>query len=501
LKRTGRRLVAGLVVAALSVSGATGVPAVASSVVAPSAVAPGLSWHRCDVHYLCSELSVPVDYADPTGAHLSLALAELPATSAHVIGDLVMNPGGPGASGVQFLETTTFPAALRSSFNLVGFDPRGTGQSDPVSCEDAAGIRNMIALDPDPQTPAQVATVVGTVKAFDRSCAEHTSMSLLENVGTRDTVRDLDLIRAALGQPKLDYMGFSYGTYIGELYAQMFPGHVRAMVLDGTVDPALSSSATVSGQAKGFETDLGDFFAWCPGNKSCAAELPQGAKVAYEKLFQGLAAGDRLMADLPAQYGGSQQVTLGLAETAAAGSLYSDQTWSYLASGIAQGLAGNGYLLAVLAYVFQGMMLNGQFSNLVAASYAISCVDRPYLKTVTAYEQLAARLVKADPDFGGISAWSDVACAYWPVPAQGPVAPIHAAGSPPILVIGSTGDPATPYPWAQAVARQLDHAELLTRTGPGHTGYINSTCIQGWTDRYLATLEMPPPGTSCASSA
>jgi pimeloyl-ACP methyl ester carboxylesterase len=496
LKRTGKRLVAGLVVAALSISGATGVPAVASS-----AVVPGLSWHRCDVHFLCSELSVPVDYADPTGAHLGLALAELPATSAQAIGDLVMNPGGPGASGVQFLETTSFPAALRSSFNLVGFDPRGTGQSDPVSCEDAAGIRNMIALDPDPQTPAQVATVVRTVKAFDRSCAEHTSMSLLENVGTRDTVRDLDLIRAALGQPKLDYMGFSYGTYIGELYAQMFPGHVRAMVLDGTVDPALSSSATVSGQAKGFETDLGDFFAWCPGNKSCAAELPQGAKVAYEKLFQGLAAGDRLMADLPAQFGGPQQVTPGLAETAAAGSLYSDQTWSYLASGIAQGLAGNGYLLAVLAYVFQGMMLNGQFSNLVAASYAISCADRPYLKTVTAYEQLAARLVKADPDFGGISAWSDVACAYWPVPAQGPVAPIHAAGSPPILVIGSTGDPATPYPWAQAVARQLDHAELLTRTGPGHTGYINSTCVQRWTDRYLATLEMPPQGTSCTSSA
>ena len=128
-------------------------PGGTSSTVAPSAVPPRLSWHRCDAHYLCSGLSVPVDYADPTGAHLRLALAELPATSTHVIGDLVMNPGGPGASGVQFLETTSFPAALRSSFNLVGFDPRGTGQSDPVSCEDATGIRGMIALDPDPQTP------------------------------------------------------------------------------------------------------------------------------------------------------------------------------------------------------------------------------------------------------------------------------------------------------------------------------------------------------------
>ena len=495
MRRVGPRLVAGLAVVALSIAGATAVPAVATS---PAATQ--LDWHPCDLHFRCSALSVPVDYSEPAGAQLRLALVELPATSTHVFGDLVMNPGGPGGSGVQFLETTSFPSSLRASFNLVSFDPRGIGQSDPVSCVGASGIRNLTALNPDPETAADVGVAVRAWKAFDRSCTEHTSMALLENVGTRDTVRDLDRIRAALGQPKLDYMGFSYGTYIGELYAQMFPSHVRAMVLDGAVDPALSSSATVEQQSEAFEIDLRDFFAWCPSDKSCTGELPQGAKTAYEQLFRGLAAGERLEADLSAEYGGPQEVTLGVAETALVGSLYSDQTWPYLAMAIAQGLAGNGLVLAVLAYGYEGLMPNGQFANLVAAGTAISCVDRPYLAKVSAYEQLAARLAKVAPDFGAADAWSDFPCAFWPVPAEGKVGPIHAQGSPPVLVIGSTGDPATPYTWAQAVARQLAHAELLTRRGPGHTGYTNSTCIQRWTDRYLEALELPPKNTSCAST-
>lgn len=491
---TGTRAVAGLVVLALGVAGATAIPVSAAPAASP------LSWHRCALHFRCAELSVPVDYAAPT-AHLNLALVELPATGAHVIGDLVMNPGGPGGSGVQFLETTSFPPGLAASFNLVSFDPRGIGQSDPVTCEGPSGIRAITALDPKPRTAGEIAALVRAVKAFDRSCTEHTPMTLLEHVGTRDTVRDLDRIRAALGDAQLDYMGFSYGTYIGQLYAQMFPSHVRAMVLDGAVDPALSSSATVSQQSAGFETDLKDFFAWCPGNKTCAGELPQGAKAAYEQLFSGLAAGDHLEADLQPRFGGTQQVTLGVAETALAGSLYSDQTWSYLASAIAQGLAGNGGLLAVLAYTFEGLMPNGRFANLLAAGTAIGCVDRPYPTEVTAYEKLAARLAQVAPDFGPADAWSDLNCAYWPIKPEGNVGAIYAQGSPPILVVGSTDDPATPYPWAQAVARQLDHAELLTRRGPGHTAYSNSTCIQHWTDRYLETLELPPKNTVCASTS
>ena len=489
------RLVASLAGVALGFAGAPAVAAGASS--------PGpaqLSWHKCDTHFRCAELAVPLDYAHPTVAHLNLALVELPATGAHVIGDLVMNPGGPGGSGVQFLETTSFPAALRASFNLVSFDPRGVGQSDPVACEGPAGTRALIALDPDPESAGQIRAVTQAANDFDRSCTEHSSMALLEHVGTRDTVRDLDRIRAALGHAKLDYLGFSYGTYIGELYAQMFPGHVRAMVLDGVVDPALSSSTQVEQQSEGFEVDLGDFFAWCPTNKSCAGELPQGAKTAYEELFQRLAAGANLGADLKPEYGGPQRVTFGVAETALAGSLYSDQTWPYLATAISQGLAGNGGLLAALAYSFEGLMPNGRWANLMAAGTAISCVDRPYPKQIRAYEELASRLAKLAPDFGAAYAWSYLGCAYWPVRPEGNIGAIHAKDSPPILVIGSTGDPATPYSWAQAVTRQLAHAELLTRRGPGHTAYSNSTCIDRWTDRYLETLALPPKDTVCAST-
>jgi pimeloyl-ACP methyl ester carboxylesterase len=460
-----------------------------------------LSWHRCDVRFRCAGLDVPVDYANSAAGSLTLALVELPATGLRPVGDLVMNPGGPGGSGVQFLETTSFPSALRASFNLVSFDPRGIGESDPVQCVGASGIRDLIALNPAPGTAAQIASVVNATKAFDRSCAEHSSRTLLENVSTLDTVRDLDRIRSALGQTKLNYLGFSYGTYLGEVYAQTYPSHVRAMVLDGVFDPALSNDEILEQQAEGFERDLADFFAWCPRDKACTRELPQGAKTAYGQLFAHLAGGTVIIADLPPQYGGVQQVTVGVAGTAVLGSLYSDQTWPDLASAIEQGLGGDGNDLAALAYAYDGLMPNGEFANLMAAGTATTCLDRPYPSEVTAYETLALRLANVAPDFGAPVAWSDLACAYWPVRAEGRPEVIHAKGSPPILLVGSTGDPATPYSWAQSVAHELARAELLTRKGPGHTGYFYSTCIEKWVGSYLGALELPPKNTVCPSTS
>jgi hypothetical protein len=273
------------------------------------------------------------------------------------------------------------------------------------------------------------------------------------------------------------------------------------MALDGVVDPALSTSDILQQQAEGFEADLGEFFAWCPGDRDCSREQPQGAKTEYKLLFARLAAGGSLVADLPAEFGGAQQVTLGVADTAVLGSLYSDQTWPDLASAIEQALAGDGNELAVLAYAYEGLMPNGQYANLMAAGTAISCLDRPYPSDVTAYEELARRLAKVAPDFGAWAAWTDLACAYWPVPAEGKPEVIQAKGSPPILLVGSTGDPATPYSWAQSVAQELARSELLTRKGPGHTGYFNSACIEHWVDSYLATLELPPKNTVCTGSS
>ena len=230
-----------------------------------------LHWHICksfDQSFLCSELAVPIDYTRPSAGNLNLALIERPATDAPVLGDIVINPGGPGGSGVQYLEYESyyFPAELTDHFNLVSFDPRGVGQSDPVACLGASAlVHNVLSFDPDPVTVAQVSTRVSDEKAFARSCAEHTSMTLLDNIGTAATSRDLDRIRAALGQSKLNYLGVGYGTYLGELYDQEYPGHVRAMVLDGVIDPALSSTAWSEQQAEALEGELGDFFAWCDG--------------------------------------------------------------------------------------------------------------------------------------------------------------------------------------------------------------------------------------------
>jgi pimeloyl-ACP methyl ester carboxylesterase len=474
-----------------------------------------LHWHICksfDQSFLCSELAVPIDYTRPSAGNLNLALIERPATDAPVLGDIVINPGGPGGSGVQYLEYESyyFPAELTDHFNLVSFDPRGVGQSDPVACLGASAlVHNVLSFDPDPVTVAQVSTRVSDEKAFARSCAEHTSMTLLDNIGTAATSRDLDRIRAALGQSKLNYLGVGYGTYLGELYDQEYPGHVRAMVLDGVIDPALSSTAWSEQQAEALEGEPGDFFAWCDGKSlgrlqatwPCRATLPQGAEQAYHHLMARLADGYRPDAELPPLDGEAQKVTLGVADEAVLALLPYPADWTYLAQAIEEALAGYGGSLVSAAYGGSGLTADGQLSsNYVAANTAIVCVDGPFPSAVTGYEHLAAQLAKVAPDFGSILAWRGSGCAYWPVKGEEKPADIHVTGGRPVLLIGSTGDPLTPYSWAQAVARQLGSARLLTRDGPGHTAYFNSTCVQTWTDQFFGPLTLPPKGMVCNSN-
>lgn len=505
----GRRLVGALAAVAVAVpalvtaAGASRRPAAAPGASRHPAAAASLRWSACKgaASFRCATFRVPLSYARPSGPTIGLAVVELPATG-KAQGDIILNPGGPGASGVDFLESqgTGFPAALRRSFNLVSFDPRGVERSDPVRCYGAAGIRHLVAVDPSPSTPAQIRQVVAATKAFDAACAAHTSRQLLQNVGTKVTADDLDHLRAALGQAKLDYLGFSYGSYLGEVYAQDFPSHVGDFVLDGVVNPALSTVAADRVQAEGFESDLRDFFAWCPTNTACHRELPNGAKASYETLFAKLARGATLTAYLKPKYGGQQKVDLGVAETGLAASLYDKSTWPYLAQAIAGGLHGDGSLLTALAYSYEGLQQNGTFADLMAANTAINCVDRPSPTRLSIYEGLARTMAKAAPDFGASEAWSTLVCAYWPVRPQGTVAPIHAPGTPTIVVVGSTGDPATPYPWATAVVHQLDHAVLLTRTGPGHTAYFSSACVRAHVDAFFATSHSPKPGIVCPSN-
>jgi len=442
-----------------------------------------------------------VSYSDPSDGTLKVAVVELPATvDPAKARDLVMNPGGPGASGVQFLEGSSaqFPAALRQQFNLVSFDPRGIGASDPLQCESPAALRAWVGLNPAPTTAGQISQAVSQVKAFDAACASKQPKDVLANLSTTVVADDMDRLREALGQAKLDYLGFSYGTYLGALYAEAFPAHVGALVLDGAVDPLLGAATLDQQQADSFEVDLHDFFAWCPTNAACNSQLPAGAAATYTQVMSRLAAGEVLTANLNAALGGAQTVDYGVGLEGVISSLYSTSQWPYLAVGLRAASTGDGSYLAAFAYSLAGFQSNGTVSNLISANVAFQCLDRPS-PPVSQYPALARQLAKTAPDFGAAEAWSTLPCAYWPVPTTGKAAPLQISRPLPVIVVGSTHDPATPYSWAVALTHQIPGAVLLTRDGDGHTGYFFSACVRTWVDGFLATGKRPPKGTVCAS--
>lgn len=487
-----------VVISAVLLAGASGCGGAAGS-------ATTLSWHDCNDLFRCATLSVPLSYSDPRGAQIPISVVELPAKGPHPIGDIVLNPGGPGESGVQFLEQEwhMFPASLRAKFNLVSFDPRGVGSSRPLQCLTPAGIRAHAALNPAPRTPKQIAVVIKATRDFVRGCEKNASPAFISSMSTANGARDMDRLRAALGQKRLTYAGFSYGTYLGTVYAELFPKRVRAMVLDGAVDASLDFDAAAAQQAAGFEADLQHFFAWCTKNASCRKGLSPSPARAYGALFAGFEKGRAVRAAFPLPKAHPPlvvaRVNYGIALQGVLAALYSTTTWPILAQALAAAKDGDGALLAVLAYALSGMNPDGSFSNIVSANTATGCADPGAPTTLREHEALARRLSKSAPDFGRPVAWTGLACRYWPERGQTRSAPAHAPGAPPILVIGSTGDPATPYAWAKALASQLPRATLLTRRGNGHTGYRASNCIRRWANRYLRTLRMPPPGTVCAS--
>ena len=315
------------------------------------------------------------------------------------------------------------------------------------------------------------------------------SSDFLASMSTVNNARDMNRLRAALGDSKLTYYGFSYGTYLGTVYAEMFPKRVRAMVLDGALDPSLDTETVEAQQAAGFETDLHEFFAWCAKHSSCRSGLPTTPAKAFAALMNRFKRGLVI----------PSHVNYGVALLGVIATLYSKETWPFLGEALAAAENGDGSLLARGAYSYAGQNGDGSFSNILSANVATNCLDRPAPTAIPAYRALASQLSKSAPDFGAAEAWGTLPCAYWPARAHTPTAAAHAPGAPPILVVGSTGDPATPYAWAKALAKQLPRATLLTRTGPGHTAYRASSCIRRWADRYLQTLRMPPAGTVCPS--
>jgi pimeloyl-ACP methyl ester carboxylesterase len=477
-------------VAATATAGSA--PAASPSAVAAPSVNPA-HWTDCGGGFSCAEIRVPRDYAAPTEGYLNVSIIRAAATKpAKRIGSLLVNPGGPGASGVEFVRGSLaiFPKEIRERFDIVGFDPRGVNSSTAVRCID--NLDGHDALDPSPDTPAELEALVDSAHDYADACASRNDTTLAY-LSTDAVARDLDLIRAAVGDKGLTYLGFSYGTSIGARYAELFPSHIRAMTLDGAIDPSLDLQGVRSGQAKAFEAALIRFLRDCAKRTSCAFHENGGSVKAFDTLMASI---DR--DPIPAiRLQDPRVVGSGLAWYAVLGSLYSKAYWPILATALEQAKAGDGSLMLVISDPFRGRKPNGSYSNLQDAYTANTCLDYPAPTDVATYTGWAHQLTPAAPHFAEMIAYNDLICAFWSVPAQGRPHAVSAPDAPPIVIVGSTGDPATPYAWSKALAGQLDSSVLITREGEGHTSYADSACVEKAVDAYLLELKTPKEGLTC----
>jgi pimeloyl-ACP methyl ester carboxylesterase len=461
----------------------------------PSAPAAGpLEWSDCDGGFECSTLVVPLDDARPADEQISLALIRRPArTPSERIGSLAVNFGGPGAPGVAYLRLayTQFPAEVRDRFDIVSFDPRGTGESAPVDCEaDDAAIA---ALDGDPDTPAEVAAAETLYRALAEGCvANHGDR--LAHLGTADAARDLERIRAALGEEQLTYVGYSYGSELGFAYATMFPDRIRAFVLDGAVDQQLSTEEMLRVDAEAFERALQAFFAECESRRRCG--LGDDPEAAVREVLDRLETGETLPAD-----DGDEDRTLhiGEAQTGMLAALYDREFgWPLLEQAVVEARHGDGTTLLLLSDTFTDYQGDGRYGNLLDANLAITCADEPERPTFAEAGAFADELGAQFPFWGRWIGYGLSACTPWPPAGESYDRTSRAPGAPPILVVGTTGDPATPYEQTAALAEQISSGVLLTYEGEGHTAYGGKDdCVDDTVNDYLIDLAVPPAGTTC----
>jgi pimeloyl-ACP methyl ester carboxylesterase len=469
-----------------------------------------LRWQRCSGRFQCARLLVPLDYRDPAGRQFSLPVIRLPATDpSRRIGSIVVNPGGPGGSGVDYARQarSALTAAVLARFDVVGFDPRGVGGSKPaVRCMTGPQLDRYVGTDDTPDNPAEMSALISASTFFGQAC-EREAGSLLPYVGTANAARDTDILRAALGDAKLTYLGKSYGTYLGTYYAQLFPDRVRALVLDGALDPGESAIDENIVQAEGFQLAFRSFAADCLKRPDCPLGPPGGSGLssgaasaaglpgAIAKLQRLLSQADHT--PLANDLGDGRPANQALIAGGVIAALYSKAYWPLLREALRRSFAGDGTLLIEMSDALVERGSNGSYSNLVESNMAINCVDRVWPRGLAAWRSAAATAAADAPQFGPMIMWGSLPCAYWPVRAA-PVPAMRAAGAPPILVVGTTRDPATPYRWAQALARDLSSGVLLGWNGDGHTAYkMGSSCVDGIVDRYLIDGTVPKSGTVC----
>lgn len=451
-----------------------------------------LDWSDC-AGGECATMTVPLDYAEPDGETIDIAVIRVPARDRdNRVGQLVMNPGGPGASGIEYARAGALAAGadLARVYDLVGFDPRGVGSSSAVSCGPTELLDRLIAADPDPDSAAEQREVDTLNAEFGRTCAADTG-ALIEHVSTVEAARDMDVLRAALREPELDYLGTSYGTTLGSTYAQLFPQNVGRMVLDAAVTPDKDPVTTTRDQLGGFQTALTAYLESC-----VEGECPLGDTVAEaEEGMSDLL--EQLDADpLPTQDG--RELTEGRAVYGIFLPLYVPTLWPTLTQSLTAALQGDGSALGILSDQYVSRGPDSYRGNLYDALPAVNCLDvdpdapQPDpADHVDDFEQVS-------PVFGRIFAAGLAGCENWPVkPTQAPPT-IRAEGAAPIVVVGTTRDPATPYQWAEELSAALESGVLVSRDGDGHAGFQQGNqCVDDAVNDFMIDGTVPEDGLRC----
>ncbi|MDT9696267.1 alpha/beta fold hydrolase [Streptomyces sp. P17] len=458
---------------------------------APSPLPNGDEWQ-------CATMKAPLDWDEPEGDTIGLALirAETSGDKSKRIGSLLFNFGGPGGSGV-----TTLPAfgedyaALRTRYDLVSFDPRGVGRSAPVECENDQELDAYFQQDATPDDATERTELLDNTKEFNAACEEN-SKKVLPHVRTTDAARDMDLMRQVLGDDKLYYFGISYGTELGGVYAHLFPKRVGRAVFDAVVDPTQNPEQGSLGQAEGFQLALDNFAEDCTSKvEDCPiGDSAQDVKDRIAKLLTDL---DKK--PLPGIF--PRDLTQTAATNGIAQALYSQDFWEYLTQGLQQAYDGDGRILMLLSDSMNGRSENGEYSNITAANVSINCADDKPRYTAEYVQSKLPEFQAASELFGDFLAWGMVSCTDWDVAGAADHPDVSAPGSAPILVVGNTGDPATPYEGARKMVQALGAGVgvELTYKGQGHGAYDSKNrCVQNAVNGYLLDGKVPAAGTVCS---
>lgn len=462
-----------------------------------------VDWVKCRQGALCAKVSAPLDWNDIGGETIELALAKLPARTDDPLGTIFVNNGGPGMAASEYVKNTTSRyETLREDYNIVGWDPRGVGSSTQVACFDDSEMdeylfdvpeKNEDGSEIEQGTEEWLELVEEENEEFGQACFEN-SGDLIEHVGTQDTVQDLDLLRAIVGDKQLNYLGLSYGTFIGARYAETYPEKVGHLVLDGALEPTAQEPEVVLGQVKGFEASLRAYLEECLDGERCPFEgtVDEAMAEIHELLTQ--------ISEEPLDSHDGRKVTVSTMLTAIVTPLYSQNMWSDLTLLFRDAFNGQGDMALSLADYYYDRDSNGSYnSNSTQAFKAINCADFGQVEpSLESMNKNAHELSEAAPTLGPFRGYSDASCVGWPAETENIRVPVTAAGADPIMVIGTTGDPATPYQWAESLADQLESGKLVTYEGEGHLAFGDgSECISSTIADYFTDGKIPQNGFVC----